>query len=58
MPEGPGKNKVVDLKPMLDEYYRAWGWDVLTGLQKRSILERLGLKGVADELGRMSRLAK
>ena len=50
MPDGPAKGKVVDLKPMLDEYYRERGWDVRTGLQKRNTLERLGLKDVADEL--------
>ena len=35
---------------MLDEYYRARGWDLPTGLQTRSKLEQLGLGPNADEL--------
>ena len=34
MPEGsgPSTGSVLELEPMLDEYYRARGWDVATGL--------------------------
>ncbi len=58
MPRGPGKGKVVDLKPMLDEYYRERGWDVRTGLQKQDTLERLGLADVAEDLAGHGKLAK
>jgi aldehyde:ferredoxin oxidoreductase len=58
MPHGPAKGKVVDLKIMLDEYYRERGWDVRTGLQKRSTLEKFGLSDVAKDLGKLERLAK
>ena len=58
MPAGPAKGKVVDLEPMLDEYYRAQGWDVRTGLQKCRTLERLGLREVARELAKCGALAK
>lgn len=58
MPDGPAKGKVVDLNPMLDEYYRERGWDVRTGLQKRNTLERLGLKDVANQLKGKNMLAK
>jgi aldehyde:ferredoxin oxidoreductase len=34
----------------LDEYYTARGWDVATGIPRRSTLEKLGLKDVADDL--------
>ncbi len=58
MPEGPAKGRVVDLKPMLDEYYRERGWDVRTGLQRRATLERFGLADVARDLKRVGALAK
>ena len=34
---------------MLDEYYEIVGWDERTGIPKRSTLESLGLKDVADD---------
>jgi aldehyde:ferredoxin oxidoreductase len=34
----------------LDEYYRARGWDVATGIPRRSTLEALDIKDVADDL--------
>ena len=46
MPEGsgPSTGSVLELEPMLDEYYRARGWDVDTGLPTREKLEELGLR--------------
>ena len=35
---------------VLDEYYTARGWDPNTAIPRRSTLERLGLKNIADEL--------
>lgn len=58
MPNGPAKGMVVDLKPMLNEYYRERGWDVRTGLQKRSTLKKFGLADVARDLAKYKRLAK
>ena len=57
----PGKNgepfsrkgMVVDrdqFEKMKDEYYEVRGWDVTTGLQKKSKLEELGLDDVAQKL--------
>ena len=45
LPEGsgPSTGSVLELEPMLDEYYRARGWDVETGLPTREKLEELGL---------------
>jgi len=45
LPEGSGSSagSVLELEPMLDEYYRARGWDVETGLPTREKLEELGL---------------
>jgi len=54
---GPGgelitrKGAVPDrqqFESMLDEYYRARGWDAATGLQKKETLERLGLGDMID----------
>jgi len=42
---------------MLDEYYTLRGWDKESGLPKRETLEDLGLADVADELGKMGKLA-
>jgi len=40
---GPSTGSVLELEPMLDEYYRARGWDVETGLPTEKKLEELGL---------------
>ncbi|MHA1939695.1 MAG: aldehyde ferredoxin oxidoreductase family protein, partial [Candidatus Thorarchaeota archaeon] len=44
MPEGPGKGQVVDLEPMLDDYYRLRGWDLETGLPTKETIRRLSLE--------------
>lgn len=41
---------------MLDMFYELWGWDVTTGLQTRSTLERLGLQEVAEKLASVGKL--
>ncbi len=45
LPEGsgPSTGSVLELEPMLDEYYRARGWDVETGLPTREKLKELRL---------------
>ncbi len=45
LPEGsgPSTGSVVELEPMLDQYYEARGWDVATGIPLEETLERLGL---------------
>ncbi len=45
LPEGsgPSTGSVLELEPMLDEYYRARGWQVETGLPTREKLQELGL---------------
>ncbi|MEM4770738.1 MAG: aldehyde ferredoxin oxidoreductase family protein [Acidilobaceae archaeon] len=48
MPEGPAKGHVVELKPMLEEYYKLRGW--VKGRPTRETLEKLGLKWLADRL--------
>ena len=41
--EGPSKESVVDLEPMLDEYYQARGWDLATGFPSPQKLAELDL---------------
>jgi aldehyde:ferredoxin oxidoreductase len=41
---------VVELEPMLDEYYAARGWDVATGLPTQEKLAQLGLTKEIDLL--------
>jgi aldehyde:ferredoxin oxidoreductase len=46
---------VVDLEPMIDEYYRERGWDE-SGLPTREKLTALGLETVAGDLGNIRKL--
>lgn len=41
---GPSAGSVIELKPMLEEYYTERGWDVETGVPTRAKLEELGLE--------------
>ncbi len=56
-PDGPAKGQVVDLEPMIDEYYEFRGWDKDSGFPKKSKLLELELGDVADELQSMGKLA-
>lgn len=47
MPDGSAKGQVVNLKPMLDEYYCLRGWDKDSGLPTRQKLVELGLDDIA-----------
>lgn len=47
---GPSTGSVVELEPMLDQYYEARGWDIATGVPRRQTLERLGLEREADRV--------
>jgi aldehyde:ferredoxin oxidoreductase len=42
-PDSPSAGSVVELKPMLDEYYAARGWHIGTGLPTPEKLQELGL---------------
>jgi aldehyde:ferredoxin oxidoreductase len=39
-----------------DNYYKLSGWDVKTGWPTRAKLEELGMKDVADDLGKAGKL--
>jgi aldehyde:ferredoxin oxidoreductase len=48
---GPSAGSVLELEPMLDEYYRVRGWDLDTGLPMPSKLAELGLAEEWDDGG-------
>ena len=58
LPEGsgPSTGSVIELEPMLEEYYQARGWDGETGLPTQEKLEELGLREAAGELVAMGQL--
>jgi len=43
--DSPSAGSIVELEPMLDDYYAARGWNVATGLPTRATLRELGLGG-------------
>ncbi|MDP2931369.1 MAG: aldehyde ferredoxin oxidoreductase C-terminal domain-containing protein, partial [Chloroflexota bacterium] len=43
-PDGPNKGYVVPLDRLLDDYYRALGWDPATGGPTDAVLAELGLE--------------
>ncbi len=47
---GPSAGSVVEIEPMLDEYYEARGWDVMTGIPTRETFQRLGLAADWDRM--------
>ncbi|MDR3565813.1 MAG: aldehyde ferredoxin oxidoreductase family protein [Negativicutes bacterium] len=47
---GPSAGSVVELEPMLDEYYAARKWDSATGLPTKEGLDGLGLHRIAADL--------
>jgi len=59
IPDGDQKGKKLDKKKfekMKDKYYELRGWDVKTGLPRRSTLEKHGLKTMAEALGKLDKL--
>lgn len=44
MPDGPGKGQIVNLAPMLEDYYTLRGWDINTGLPTNETIKRLSLE--------------
>jgi len=50
-PSGNARGQVIDLEPMLDEYYRLRGWDPTTGWPTAQKLRELGLEEAAEKLG-------
>ena len=50
-PSGNAEGQVIDLEPMLDEYYQLRGWDPHTGWPTGTKLRELGLDDAALRLG-------
>ena len=49
-PSGNARGQVLDLEPMLDEYYSLRGWDPTTGWPTAEKLRELGLEEAANRL--------
>ncbi|MBE9391202.1 aldehyde ferredoxin oxidoreductase family protein [Fervidicoccus fontis] len=49
-PRTPAKGQVFELDKLLDDYYKARGWDLKTGKPTKAKLESLGLNDVAKEI--------
>lgn len=47
---GPSAGSVVELEPMLDEYYEAHKWDKATGIPTVEKLKELGLDSIVEDL--------
>ena len=43
-PDGPSKGQVVPLEALKDDYYRAMGWEISTGLPIEKRLKELGIE--------------
>jgi aldehyde:ferredoxin oxidoreductase len=54
--EGASAGHLVDIEPMLDEYYNARDWSIQTGIPHRKKLEKLGLQEVAKELHKLGKI--
>jgi len=57
LPDGPAKGQVVNLEPMVSDYYELRGWDRDSGVPTREKLSELGLDDVADDLEKIGKLA-
>ena len=49
-PSGNARGEVIDLEPMLDEYYRLRGWNPVTGWPTPEKLRQLGLEEAIERL--------
>ena len=50
IPDGFAKGQIVNLEPMISEYYECRGWDKDTGVPTKKKLEELGLEEVAQDI--------
>lgn len=48
--EGPLEGVTLDLEAMIRDYFRAMGWNEVTGVPTKELLESLGLFRVAEDL--------
>ncbi len=49
-PAGPTRGQVVDLEPMLDDFYQVCRWDIQTGIPTSDKLRELGLQRLAGDM--------
>jgi len=58
LPDGPAKGQVINIEPMVSEYYELRGWDRDSGFPTQKKLAELGLEDIADDLKKIGKLAK
>lgn len=56
LPDGPAKGQVIDIEPMVKEYYEFRGWSRESGYPKREKLAEIGLEDLIGDLAEMGRL--
>ena len=47
---GPTKGQVVELEPLLDDFYQLCGWDIETGVPIPEKLMELGLNDISSDM--------
>ena len=47
---GPTRGQVVELDPLVDDFYRECGWDLATGIPTQRKLEELGLEMIDNDM--------
>jgi len=50
VPAGSTKSQVVELEPLLDDFYSVCGWDLKTGIPGQQRLNELGLPKIARDM--------
>ncbi len=50
---GSTKGQVVDLEPLVTDFYKVCGWDVKTGIPTREKLIELGLPEIAEDMAHL-----
>lgn len=50
LPDGASKGMIVDLEPLLEDYYRARNWQRDTGYPSPEKMKELGLEALDEEL--------
>jgi len=52
IPNGPSEGQIFEMDILLDDYYRARGWELGTGIPTETKIEELGLKSEPKEFKR------
>ena len=50
VPSGPTKGQVIDLEPLIDEFYQLCGWDIETGIPTAEKMNALDLQNIGKDM--------